>query len=86
VSAIALLLGLLIDHFVGETKRWHPLVGFGNVASKLEKVANPNSHVEGKLCGLVCWVLIVLVPVTLVALLISQLSGLALLLTNGLVI
>tara|TARA_B110000196_G_scaffold141540_1_gene122542 strand:+ start:95 stop:1018 length:924 start_codon:yes stop_codon:yes gene_type:complete len=86
VSAIALLLGLLIDHFVGETKRWHPLVGFGNIASKLEKAANPSSHVEGKLRGLVCWVLIVLVPVTLVALLISQLSGLALLLTNGLVI
>ena len=43
MTAVALLLGLLIDHFVGEAKRWHPLVGFGDAASILEKAANPSS-------------------------------------------
>ena len=36
MTAVALFLGLLIDHFVGEAKRWHPSVGFGNAASRLE--------------------------------------------------
>jgi len=86
VTAVALLLGLLIDHFVGEAKRWHPLVGFGNTASRLEKAANPSSNTHGKLRGLICWALIVLIPVMAISLVVSQLSGLALLVVNALVL
>ena len=86
MTAVALLLGLLIDHFIGEAKRWHPLVGFGNAASRLEKVANPSSDSEGKLCGLICWALMVLIPVIVTSLVVSQLSGLALLVVNALVV
>ena len=86
MTAVALLLGLLIDHFVGEAKRWHPLVGFGNAASRLEKAANPSRDNEGKLRGLVCWTLMVLIPVMAMSLVVSQLSGLALLVVNALVV
>lgn len=86
MTAVALLLGLLIDHFVGEAKRWHPLVGFGNAASRLEKAANPDSNTRGKLRGLVCWTLLVLIPVMALSLVVSQLSGLALLVVNALVV
>lgn len=84
--AVALLLGLLIDHFVGEAKRWHPLVGFGDAASILEKAANPSSDIEGRLHGLFCWALMVLIPVMAMSLVVSQLSGLALLVVNALVV
>ena len=86
MTAVALLLGLLIDHFVGEAKRWHPLVGFGNAASTLEKAVNPSSGTHGKLRGLICWALMVLIPVMAMSLLVSQLSGLALLVVNALVV
>ena len=86
MTAATFVLGLLIDHFVGEAKRWHPLVGFGNAASILEKAANSSSDTEGKLRGLVCWALMVLIPVMAISLVISQLSGLALLMVNALVV
>ena len=86
MTAVALALGLLIDHFVGEAKRWHPLVGFGDAASTLEKAANPSSDTEGKLRGLFCWALMVSIPVMAMCLIVSQLSGLALLVVNALVV
>ena len=86
MTAVALLLGLLIDHFVGEAKRWHPLVGFGDAASIVEKAANPSSDTDGKLRGLFCWALMVLIPVMAMSLVVSQLSGLALLVVNALVV
>ena len=86
MTAVALLLGLLIDHFVGEAKRWHPLVGFGNAASTLEKAANPSSGTHGKFRGLACWALMVLIPIMAMSLVVSQLSGLALLVVNALVV
>lgn len=40
-SVITLLLALLLDKWLGETKRFHYLVGFGWLANKLEKQLNP---------------------------------------------
>ncbi len=35
--AITLLIALALDALLGEPKKWHPLVGFGHWATKLEK-------------------------------------------------
>ncbi len=38
--SVTLLLGVLIDWLVGEPKRWHPLVGFGWLAQRVERLLN----------------------------------------------
>lgn len=82
MSAVALLLGLLVDHIAGEPRRWHPLVGFGNAASALEQQFNANPETQGKLRGLICWVVLVLAPVIGVAWFVAELSGWLLLVVN----
>ena len=44
--AIALLMvaGVLCDLLLGEARRWHPLIGFGNLANLLERGLNPFHH------------------------------------------
>ena len=39
--SLSLLLGVLIDWLAGEPKRWHPLVGFGLLAQRIERLLNP---------------------------------------------
>lgn len=34
------LAGVAIDHLLGEPRRWHPLVGFGGCAARLERALN----------------------------------------------
>ncbi|QRX84142.1 adenosylcobinamide-phosphate synthase CbiB [Glaciimonas sp. PAMC28666] len=43
LPALALLAiaGVILDMLLGETRRWHPLVGFGRFASRLERQFNP---------------------------------------------
>lgn len=53
---------LLIDFIVGEPRRWHPLVGFGNVANWLESKLNKPSNKSvflSRLAGLIGWALLV---------------------------
>lgn len=38
---MAALVAIAIDGWLGEPKRWHPLVGFGWLTDQLEKVLNP---------------------------------------------
>ena len=56
-SVFALILALVIDAWWGEPRRWHPLVGFGALASSIERHVNKNSHrmVRGALawCALI---------------------------------
>jgi len=42
LSTVALLLvaGVVLDLLLGETRRWHPLVGFGNLANFIERRLN----------------------------------------------
>jgi adenosylcobinamide-phosphate synthase len=73
---VALLLasGVALDLLLGEARRWHPLVGFGNLAKLLERRLN-----TGKLRiarGLAAWMLAVL-PLTALALLLTQQLGYA---------
>lgn len=42
--AILVLLGVLLDMRLGEATRWHPLVGFGNLAIRLERNLNVGKH------------------------------------------
>jgi len=55
-----LVFALLLDRMLGEATRWHPLVGFGNLASLLEKYCNHISvPLFSRLCGLAAWLLLV---------------------------
>ncbi|WP_411269290.1 adenosylcobinamide-phosphate synthase CbiB [Phytopseudomonas dryadis] len=68
---IAALAGVALDAALGEPRRWHPLVGFGRLAARLEQRFNPSgggwrSH------GVSAWCLAVL-PLTLLTGLLAQL-------------
>ena len=52
---VCALIAVLIDRFCGEPKRWHPLVGFGNLVSFVEKHLNKRQ----RLLGLIAWLLVV---------------------------
>ena len=54
----AALAGFALDRLLGETKRWHPLVGFGALASRLEWALNRGSM--QRVSGLLAWALAVL--------------------------
>ncbi len=43
-SLLVILAALLLDYRLGEPKRFHPLVGFGWLASRVEKLCNRESH------------------------------------------
>jgi adenosylcobinamide-phosphate synthase len=50
---LAALAAVLLDRLLGETRRWHPLVGFGNLAMALETKLNQRSLSA----GLVAWLI-----------------------------
>jgi adenosylcobinamide-phosphate synthase len=62
--ALALVAGVLLDLWLGEARRWHPLVGFGRLASALERRLNNGSLRIAR--GLFAWALAVL-PLSLLA-------------------
>lgn len=70
---ISVLLAFLLDYLLGEAKRFHPLVGFGNWASWLEKKFNVKAiHPPvNKLLGVLAWLLAVL-PITILFLVIQE--------------
>ena len=55
---LAAVAGVVLDRLFGETRRWHPLVGFGRVANAIENLLNrgPARRVRG-VCA---WALAVL--------------------------
>ena len=68
-----LMLGaVLLDQILGEPRRWHPLVGFGSLASSIEHRFNRGSRRRGP--GLAGWALAVL-PLTFGSWLLSNLPG-----------
>ena len=71
---IQILSALALDQVFGEARRWHPLVGFGRLATACEKRLNPcspeNTYVEGtgvavRLRGVLACLLLVLPAVLL---------------------
>jgi adenosylcobinamide-phosphate synthase len=62
--ALLMLAGVLLDVLLGEARRWHPLVGFGKLAMRIERRMNRGSHRIFR--GLLAWSLAVL-PLTAIA-------------------
>lgn len=62
---LAALSAVLLDRLLGEPGRWHPLVGFGQLAAAVEKRLNRHSLPS----GIAAWALVVLPPVALALLL-----------------
>lgn len=42
--SLTLILAVLLDHLLGEPKKWHPLVFFGDVANKVEDKLRDQNH------------------------------------------
>ena len=74
LSTLALLLvaGIGLDLLLGETRRWHPLVGFGNLAGLIERRLNRGR--SRLLRGVLAWMLAVL-PASLLFLFLVDLAG-----------
>ncbi len=67
-TLLVISIALLIDHLLGEPKRFHPLVGFGWFASRYEQVFNqPESH-NPFLSGLLGVILLCTIPALLLTL------------------
>ncbi|SMB21062.1 Cobalamin biosynthesis protein CobD [Sterolibacterium denitrificans] len=67
---LSLLAGVAIDRWLGEPRRWHPLVGFGRLADGIERGLRrgvPGHALGNRLRGLLGWLLLVLPPVLLAA-------------------
>lgn len=60
-TALAVMTAVLLDALLGEPKRWHPLVGFGWIANKIEHRLNRNMAPHfARLTGLSAWLLLLL--------------------------
>jgi adenosylcobinamide-phosphate synthase len=65
-TTLTLLLALLLDKVLGEAKKYHYLVGFGWLATKIESTLNSDkrhknkTHLKTKLLGTFSWCLLVL--------------------------
>jgi len=71
-AALVCVGAVLLDLWWGEARRWHPLVGFGNLASWLEKRMNRQG--DRKRAGVIA-LLILLVPVVLLAAWLAAIPG-----------
>ncbi|WP_448099058.1 adenosylcobinamide-phosphate synthase CbiB [Luteibacter yeojuensis] len=58
---LAMLLALALDAVFGEPRRFHPLVGFGGLASAVERWL----HADRRMSGIAAWAVVVLPPVAL---------------------
>lgn len=79
-AAIALtaLAGVGLDRWLGEPRRWHPLVGFGRLANAAERRLNrPGPRWRQRGIGLAAWSALVLGPAALSALLIAAVAAFA---------
>ncbi|TWG86481.1 adenosylcobinamide-phosphate synthase [Cupriavidus gilardii J11] len=70
--------GVLLDQWLGEPRRWHPLVGFGKLAGSVERRVNrAGPGWLRRMLGLLAWSALVLGPASAVALAIDRASHIA---------
>ena len=60
--SLTLILAVLLDHWLGEPQKYHPLVFFGNLAHYIEKKFNLSKYSESqqKLMGFLALIIMVL--------------------------
>lgn len=75
-AVIVCFIAVLLDRWLGEPRRWHPLVGFGRVAALVEQSLNrlPGRRGRSILLGL-SGLLIIVIPVLVVAELLRWMLG-----------
>lgn len=56
--AILTVVSIALDMLFGEARRWHPLVGFGNLAARIEKKMNVGNAKFAR--GALAWAIVVL--------------------------
>ncbi|MGH1439788.1 MAG: adenosylcobinamide-phosphate synthase CbiB [Cellvibrionaceae bacterium] len=74
--AIVVILAFVLDYIFGEPKRYHPLIGFGSLASRCERICNrfyelPQYRFISFILGLSSWLLLVLIPTVSITLLVA---------------
>ena len=57
---LAALAAVALDRLLGEPARWHPLVGFGALVSRVEAALNRGSEARRRVMGVLAWALVVL--------------------------
>ena len=63
-SSLIIGAALVLDFCLGEPKRYHPLIGFGNIAIWIERKLNqPSLRIGRYISGLFAWMLLIL-PIT----------------------
>ena len=75
ITVLILLCAVLLDHLLGEPRRFHPLAGFGWLAKRAEKICYgipSTSGLENFLRGIAA-VCMLLIPITLMAFWLRQL-------------
>lgn len=60
-----IVLAVLLDQWLGEPRRWHPLVGFGAFANRIESALNSGDESARYAKGVVAWLGVVGFPVLL---------------------
>ncbi len=62
LSATVIMVAVILDRCLGETKRFHPLAGFGYLAQRIETLFNTgfSGRWTGRLVGMAGWSLLVL--------------------------
>lgn len=73
-TVIVVILALLLDHFLGEAKRWHPLVGFGHLTGAVEQALYGPDQVSAlsrRLRGILA-LTVLLLPLTALCWLVTQ--------------
>lgn len=74
--ALMVMIACALDRFLGEPTRFHPLIGFGQIASQLESRLNNAAETPSRqqTRGLMAWGLVVLVPTLATSLSLSVLA------------
>ena len=63
---LVLMLALTLDHFLGEPKKYHQLIAFGNLANKAEQFLNKSNNLKASfskvnaICGALAWLFLIL--------------------------
>jgi len=73
--SLSLILAVLLDHWLGEPQKYHPLIFFGNLANRIEKIFRNQQHsaFRQKIMGLIA-LLVMILPATFVIYRLSQYS------------